>query len=690
MYLHLHYQIQDQSFHTNTNILDTNKDQRDQLVSHIELKQLDDKNQETILKVELNLPPNSSLHRVYLELPFDFSPNDRILANGFQSWTETKSFKTTETLKAVKKIAQPIVQPFGDYQFYDYPNQAGIIHAWTYACIQKETKANDYLIASLNELSAYTLIIADTNKGQIQIHKDCEGLQKTGNWNAFELYLAKGNEQTLFEQYFQHINTKHQRKKGVEAIFDQPNEGVAGWTSWYHYYTNINETIILDNVDAFQKRNIPIELFQIDDGWQHTVGDWLISNRKFPRGMSYLTDKIHAHGYQAGLWLAPFICEHRSTIFRQHPDWLLKNHQGKLIKASYNFVWKSWMYVLDFYHPEVQIYLQKIFQQVFEVWQFDMVKLDFLYAVAYHPPKDKTRGEVMAEAMQWLRQIIGEKIILGCGVPLAPAFGQVDFCRIGPDVHLSWEMDLLKWVNSRERVSTIMALENTIFRRHLNEQVFLNDPDVSILRSQKNDLTPTQRYTLFFINQLFGNLQFVSDNINQYDKATLQLYQSQFPLRKKEIQQVEEKKACYIIQFSIGDLKYIAYANFAETPFLISHQEEENTLYFNNADSQHYQSLANYIIAPYQTVCFLKIPINIQAMPQLAGSTGHLFPGCDIEEWEQLGKKNVKITRHTKCRNNSTIFIYHSTAKAITINKQSIDLNEQGIGKLRIEVPNLA
>ncbi len=30
------------------------------------------------------------------------------------------------------------------------------------------------------------------------------------------------------------------------------------------------------------------------------------------------------------------------------------------------------------------------------------------------------------------------KIILGCGVPLMPAFGKVDFCRIGADVDLEW------------------------------------------------------------------------------------------------------------------------------------------------------------------------------------------------------------------------------------------------------------
>ena len=134
----------------------------------------------------------------------------------------------------------------------------------------------------------------------------------------------------------------------------------------------------------------------------------------------------------------------------------------------------------------------------------------------------------MYDVMKWLRQVAGDKLILGCGVPLGAAFGHTDFCRIGPDVHLGWEMPLLKWLGSREGVSTFGAIKNTIHRRQLNKRAFYNDPDVSILRHQNNQLTAEQRYALFFINQLFGSLQFVSDNIGQYNAQTMHLYLSQF------------------------------------------------------------------------------------------------------------------------------------------------------------------
>ncbi len=35
-----------------------------------------------------------------------------------------------------------------------------------------------------------------------------------------------------------------------------------------------------------------------------------------------------------------------------------------------------------------------------------------------------------------VRECCGDKLILGCGVPLMPAFGKVDYCRIGSDISL--------------------------------------------------------------------------------------------------------------------------------------------------------------------------------------------------------------------------------------------------------------
>lgn len=52
----------------------------------------------------------------------------------------------------------------------------------------------------------------------------------------------------------------------------------------------------------------------------------------------------------------------------------------------------------------------------------------------------KSRGEIMWDAMQLVRDLTGDdRLLLGCGVPLACAWRNADYCRIGSDVAPWWE-----------------------------------------------------------------------------------------------------------------------------------------------------------------------------------------------------------------------------------------------------------
>jgi alpha-galactosidase len=103
-------------------------------------------------------------------------------------------------------------------------------------------------------------------------------------------------------------------------------EKLYGYSSWYNRYQNIDEASIEQDLErdaprSFQKN----DLFQIDDGWEPYVGDWLEPDaKKFPNGMKKMADQIHAAGYRAGIWLAPFAAEEKSKLYQEHPDWFIK------------------------------------------------------------------------------------------------------------------------------------------------------------------------------------------------------------------------------------------------------------------------------------------------------------------------------------------------------------------------------
>lgn len=144
----------------------------------------------------------------------------------------------------------------------------------------------------------------------------------------------------------------------------------------------------------------------------------------------------------------------------------------------------------------------------------------------------------MAQGMCFLRECVGDKLILGCGVPLASAFGRVDYCRIGCDIALSWDEPWYMKALHRERVSTPRAIRNTIGRRQLDGRAFLNDPDVFILRNERNSLTNGQRELIYFINCLFGSLVFTSDNVGEYEPMAQKLFSDMDRAMERELLQM--------------------------------------------------------------------------------------------------------------------------------------------------------
>ena len=129
----------------------------------------------------------------------------------------------------------------------------------------------------------------------------------------------------------------------------------------------------------------------------------------------------------------------------------------------------------------------------------------------------------MIRAMDFLREVCAGKLILGCGVPLMPAFGRVDYCRIGCDVSLDWDDEQNRQFAHRERVSTKQAIENSVFRRELCGRAFVNDPDVFFLREENCRLTAEQKLLLARVNALMGDVLLTSDDPAAYgDKQRAQ------------------------------------------------------------------------------------------------------------------------------------------------------------------------
>ena len=142
------------------------------------------------------------------------------------------------------------------------------------------------------------------------------------------------------------------------------------WTHWYRYYHNITEQLFLQNLEVLAdiRESIPYQVVELDDGYQQAWGDWTRTNARFPHGLEWLADQIISKGFTPGLWLAPFAVQDKSSIGREHPDWLVKNRQGKPANAGfqYNMVIKA----LDLSHPAVLEHLRQLAATLTQEWGY--------------------------------------------------------------------------------------------------------------------------------------------------------------------------------------------------------------------------------------------------------------------------------------------------------------------------------
>ena len=138
----------------------------------------------------------------------------------------------------------------------------------------------------------------------------------------------------------------------------------AGWCSWYQFFGDVREADVLRSLDSLtrQRAALPIDVVQIDDGFQRAIGDWLDTNARFPRGLAPLAGDIRSAGFTPGIWTAPFCAVAESDLFRAHPEWLLRRGAQPFLALMHaQWAADSRVYALDASLPAVQRHLRDTF-----------------------------------------------------------------------------------------------------------------------------------------------------------------------------------------------------------------------------------------------------------------------------------------------------------------------------------------
>jgi alpha-galactosidase len=310
-----------------------------------------------------------------------------------------------------------------------------------------------------------------------------------------------------------------------------PDRRLTGWCSWYNLYAAIDEAAILDHLaaaaafrDAYK---VPLDIFLIDDGFTPEMGDWLDVKPQFPRGMAPLVADVAAAGFTPGLWIAPFLVGNRSRLFREHPDWVVRDRAtgGPLTHMTFygEFRWhkrSEAYYPLDVTHPDAEAYIRQVFR-TWRSWGVGYFKTDFMNAGAeYGPDRAVWREPGLSRIEVWrrmaglVREEIGDALWLGCGCPLWASVGLVDAMRIGRDIGVSWRGDY----------SAESLLRDQVSRNHAAGVLWQADPDCILLRDRFHELSDEQVRSLALFAGLAGGVLMTSDKLDELSPGRAELF----------------------------------------------------------------------------------------------------------------------------------------------------------------------
>ncbi len=353
----------------------------------------------------------------------------------------------------------------------------------------------------------------------------------------------------------------------------------AGWCSWYYYYENISPDVISDNLKRIEavREQLPLELVQIDDGFEAVVGDWFSFNPRFPDGVAPLACEIRSAGFTPGLWLAPFILHPDCRTAADHPNWLLRQKNGRLARAG--FGWNSLSVALDLTVPDALEYACEVIDVAAHQWGFPYIKLDFLYAGAlkgvYHDPT-RTRAQVLRNGMEALRRSAGQDtILLGCGAPLGSVLGLVQAMRIGADVSGSWSPFFFgmgfPFKKEPHMPSARNSIQNILVRAGLHRKWWVNDPDCLLVRPDSR-LNPDEVKSLATAIGMTGGSVLLSDDITRLPDERIELAAALLPPMQENVQVLDwldvetPQKLRIDLKGPIGEWNVLAYFNWEDSP----------------------------------------------------------------------------------------------------------------------------
>jgi len=302
----------------------------------------------------------------------------------------------------------------------------------------------------------------------------------------------------------------------------------------YHWKlkANIKETNSFEElkkqIDFLNTLKPPLPLHTLMINKDYCIlGDWLEPNENWNGGLDRAAREIFKDGYRAGIWLAPFAASENSKLFKQHPDWALKDFENKPIPEKTTE--EGVLYSMDGSHPGFQKYLQKVFKTLrkmgfifYETALMDWGLKDSWKIKRATP--GKTSVQIYREVLQLIREETGQgSLWMADQVPYGPTIGFADIVKISNQSNAGWDKSGVE-----------NMIRESYFTHYFNNIYWQNNPGDIDLLNEDNQLSAQEKTSLALWKGILGGSVGTSDDMSLWDKEQLDFFRFLEPSKRQQ------------------------------------------------------------------------------------------------------------------------------------------------------------
>ena len=160
------------------------------------------------------------------------------------------------------------------------------------------------------------------------------------SWSAPATFMALQSARDNGTDLMNTVVSEYVRKYMGARLSQVKDKPVFVYNTWYPFRTFVSDTLIRSVARAAAECGV--QEFVIDDGWQinygakssdkawgGNYGDWLVDRTKFPGDLKSTFSYIRSLGMKPGLWISIGSATEDARVFKEHPEWFVKNYKGK-------------------------------------------------------------------------------------------------------------------------------------------------------------------------------------------------------------------------------------------------------------------------------------------------------------------------------------------------------------------------